>query len=276
MLKSRIGERIERFIYPKMAALLLKDATFAAKRNLRSKPQIRILVDTSVLELGTTHGTAWVDTKGSLWGGATVPSGYLARVLRYREGSKDHKHIEATYLPAIISLARQEVIRLCTSDLLEAERSWQPAGRFRGRGWFDYNVFNEVDLEFVDELSFLGIVLASKGSNPARNQVRARLDAIQDKRFRTLVDILGRAHSQDIWHLYSADRLGIDYYLTHDIEFMKACENKRKNPALDVMGTRMVTPSKLASLLGTKSVPLAVLSYQKSTWLVRTDIFLQD
>lgn len=273
---SCLQGRLECFFYPKIASLLLKDATFAAKRNLRTKPPLSILVDSSVVELGTTHGTAWASSGESKWGKETIPTGYLARVPMYRHGSESKRHSETAYLPAIVLLAQQDAIKLCTSSLLEAERTWQPIGRYRGRGWFDHNVFNEISLDFVDELSFLGVALTSKGSAVAKERVRARLDAIKDTGFRELVDVLGTAHSQDIWHLYMADRHLVDYYLTFDLKFMRVCENKRKHPGLSLIKTKMVTPSGLADILGTKAVPLAVLSYQHASCLVRTDMYVKE
>ena len=130
---------------PSVARTVVSLSTLPARLKLSTRTPLRILVDNTVLFHGITHETAWISMGKTKWGAHEVDTGYSARIpVRAPDrGSREYRSIR--YLPGIAHLARAGRLQLMTSGELEVEQDYQPIGRFRGYGYFDLNIFRNVE-----------------------------------------------------------------------------------------------------------------------------------
>lgn len=182
---SRYIEHL-RFKYnPRIASLLINLSTYRAQCYLKANVPIGILVDNTVLAHATTHKTAWVSTGQKPWGKHCIETGYAARIRVHSTNTKVREYDEISYLPGLIFLQKEGFLTFYSSAELHNEQFYQPLGRFRGYGYFDYNLFMNVPLRSINRRMFpLG----------PREQLFLRLKKMEaeDPEYASLVAILGK------------------------------------------------------------------------------------
>src|SRR5690606_32162149 len=129
---------------------------------------------------------------------------------------------------------------------------YQPYGRFRGAGWFDYNLMASIKLESVDGHAFPDMGPFWKLLPSAREQLKQRLKQLEetDADFASLVAVLGKKNNQDAWHIRTAERFGLFCFLTTDYRLMATLDAQRNSRRVKALKTKVMTPVELGKHLG--------------------------
>lgn len=149
-----------------------------------------------------------------------VDSGYVARVPVRRRPPKSAAKSEvrdfqdACFLTGIAYLARQGLIRLCSSGELHAEQWGHPVGMLKGYTIFSRSVFEDIKITSVDKMPEM--VMGPKWMKlpSLKDQQRERLGKFEDKLHKGLLARLGKKSSQDAWHIRTAESHGMYCFLT--------------------------------------------------------------
>lgn len=233
-----------------VARSLLPMTTFLAWRALRKRQPLRILVDNTVLGHGITHESGWISTGTKMWGGQVpVDTGYLARIPVHSRSNDGRVYREVRYLAGIAHLARQGHLQLCTSGELQAERFRQPAGRFQGYGYADFNVFQGVNMESLDRMHL-------DLDEPELRQ-RQRIAACDDRLLKAMLAELPERMSQDAYHIFTAEKFGLHAFLHVDFGLAEQIRQKKGKPPFNALRTRVLFPSEFG-----KSINLLPLDPQ--------------
>ena len=251
---------------PRVARLVLDHATQSARRTLKKQAPLTLLIDNTVLDIAVTHENKWVTHSRG---------GYIARVPVYGRKNTSERHRQSSYLTGIAHLARLGLVRLHQSAELENEQFRQPSGRYRGYGYCDYSLFQDLKLDSID-----GWVFSSTGPSwmdlpSVEEQQRKRLRQSGDALFHDLHGLLkqqlGEKCSQDAWHIRTAERHGLFCFLTTDGSLLKACKSLANKEPLRSLTTRVMTPEELGLHLGIRPVKPYLLSYNDADSFVRID-----
>lgn len=233
----------------------------AASRCTGAAP-LTVLVDNCVRgQHALTHETVPVDFNAD-WPrpfGSTVPISTRA--------TKKNAHPDTDWLISIAAFSRRGHLICLESHALFLERTYQKSGRYyRGHDVFDYNAFNNVQFRTIDSYpkprrpwpwrtfkpkSFEGWnEVDPYGLYPrGRRQLRKLLKRAQRfPRCRQIEKALQGKADQDAWHIFQAERLGLDYFLTVDRNILEKAR-QRKGPFGD-LNTTIVSPSQLGRTLG--------------------------
>ena len=253
-------------LMPRVARLALDRATTNARRTLSTEMPVGVLVDNTVLDITITHEGKWI-THGQ--------GGYIARVPVYGRNNASERHRHASCLTSISHLARLGLIHLHQSAELKDEQFRQPTGRYRGYGYFDYSLFEDIEIESIDGWVFPSMGPSWMDLPSAQEQQRKRLrrsdDVLFHDLYRLLKQQLGEKCSQDAWHIRTAERHGLFCFLTTDRALLKACKSLAKKEPLRSLTTRVMTPEELNIHLNIKPVKPYLLSYNNASWFVRMD-----
>jgi hypothetical protein len=234
-----------------------------------------LLLDSTILANAVTHTDAWIDTGTKLWGGKIpVPTGYAARVPVHTGSNNTREYRDVCFLTGLTYLARAGRLRLFTSAELMAEQDRHPPARFRPVGYSDMSLLDGITLESVDGWCFVGLVEAvgATGSAALAKLQRDRLAASDDALFKRLVRVLGPKHSQDAWHIRTAEAHGMLAFVTMDYALLRLVENQREK--LNALGltTWIVSPEELGHRLGMVKLPPHLFSYNNASFPVRPDL----
>lgn len=260
-----------RFKYgPPVVDWLIGLSTLSALQRLQKVP-VRILIDVNVLAKGVTHKTG-VITSESTWGGQPIEVGSAARMPVHALDDKSEDYANIKYLPGIAHLARRGHLELLSSGELADEMFSQPSGRFRGSGWFDYGIFNDIRIESVD-----GIVFPTMGPSylnlpSPRQQRQDRLANSGDELYKALLRRMGDRNSQDAWHIRTAERHGLYCLLTMDYKLRRVVEANKHHEPFRSLTTRVMIPMEFGKEFGLKPVPPHLLSYHNASFPVRSDL----
>lgn len=259
---------------PRIAGALLSASTWMARRRIKSEKPLRILVDSTILHHAVTHETGWISTGTSLWGGKhPIDTGYLARIPVHHPKTDRREYHDIKFLAGLINLSRTGHVKLFTSVELAAEQEYQPPRRFRAIGMFDFTLLQQHQLECVDGSPWTLVLSQFERGREAQSR---RLDSKEDAMYHSLVKILGRKNSQDTWHLLTAEKYQLDFYLTMDYSFIENIKAQRKNKLVQSLATRVVTPAILGKELQIVPFPPLLLSYDNASYPVRPDLNLPN
>lgn len=263
---------------PSLVGLIVDLSAWRARRMLRGKVPLGVLVDNTVLGSATTHETAWISTGQKLWGDQLVDTGYAARIPIYSYASEKKAYINTKYLSGIISLFRSGHLRLVSSSELRDEQDRQPSGRFRGYGYYDHNLFAGLNFESIDGY-IPRIIVASffNSPDPAEEQ-RDRLAYREraDPEYASLVRVLGQKNSQDAWHIRTAEKYGLFCFLTMDFKLIEAIGAQRSSARIKSLKTRVMTPEEFGKYLKLYPISPHLMSYNGASFPVRSDLHWPD
>lgn len=260
---------------PRLARAFVGASTLAAQARLFKRPPLRVLVDNTILFHSITHETAWVSTGKTKWGPHEMDNGYAARIpVRAAEDeSREYRNVQ--YLPGIAHLARIGKLSLMSSGELWTERFCQPSGRFNGYGYFDLDLFKDVEMPLVDKIpdmqgpSWLGFPTVED----SRDQ---RLANSTDPLFRSLVSQLGPSNSQDAWHIRTAEVNEMFCFLTMDFKLLKTLYARSTTEPVRSLRTRVMTPEQLGEYLWLAPVNPVLLSFEDANSPIRPDLHWPD
>ena len=256
-------------VLPRIVDFITLLSTAGAPKALKKASAQRILVDNTVLYHAVTHETAWVDTGRAAAGNKEIDTGYMARIPVHSDDDVSDAARSVRYLPGIARIARHGHIKLAISDELCDEQWTQPAGRFRGYGYFDHSLFSGIDLEKLRDPEYTVVIgPAALGCRTMEEQRKSRLAAKSDPLFRNLVEALGPTNSQDAWHITTAERHGCYCFLTMDFSLMRNVSAQSGNKALKMLRTRIMTPEDFGRKFSIDPIPPRFFSYHGASFPV--------
>lgn len=208
-----------------------------------------------------THETVRVDFK------ADCPQPFGSTVPISIRATKKNAHPDTDWLISIAAFSRRGHLICLESHALFLERTYQKSGRYdRGHDVLDYHVFNHIRFRTIDSCpkprrpgpwrtfklkSFEGWnEVDPYGLYPhGQRQLRRLLKrARRSSRYREIEKALQGKADQDAWHIFQAERLGLDYFLTVDGNILEKAR-QRRGPFGD-LSTTIVSPSQLGRALG--------------------------
>ena len=268
-----VHRRVKQAFYysmlPRVVDFLTVLSTFRAPQALKKAAAKRILVDNTVLYHAVTHETAWVDTGRATAGNMEIDTGYMARIPVHRDDDESDAARSVRYLPGIARLARRGHIKLAVSDELRDEQWTQPAGRFRGYGYFDHSLFSGLDLERLRDPEYTVVIgPTALGYRTMEEQREYRLAAKSDPLFRNLTEVLGPRNSQDAWHITTAERHDCYCFLTMDFSLIRNVSAQSGNKALKALRTRVMTPEDFGRKFLIDPIPPRLFSYHCASFPV--------
>lgn len=261
--RFRYGERIVNW--------LIGVSTYRARQMLDGTP-ISVLIDNSVLGHGITHETAWISTGTANWGSHEVETGYAARIAVHAVDTNTEVYENIKFLPGIAHLARKGMISLWTSAELLEETYRQPIGRFRGYGYFDHSIFNDVTIESVDGRVPARYDFTDTTKPNWKKKQQTRLESYKDERFLLLVEKLGSSNNLDAWHIHTAEMHNLFCFLTMDFRLKRTIEGIRHLEPFRSLTTKVMTPVEFGETFGLLPVPPVTLSYHNASFPVRADL----
>jgi hypothetical protein len=247
-------------------------STWSARQKLKQS-SARVLIDNSVLGFGVTHETVWISTGTKKWGGVhDVETGYSARVPVHAPDNESQEYANIKYLAGIAALARKGAIELLTSAELTDERIRQPVGRFRGYGWFDYSIFNDIRIASIDGHRLPAIGPTGMNLPTAKEQQQARIAQANDRLYLALVNLLGQKHNLDAWHIRTAEVNGLFCFLTMDFKLRNHVEANKRHEPIRSLTTKIMTPMEFGQEFGLMPISPQILSYHNASFFVRPDL----
>ena len=251
---------------------LLQLSTHKARSRLARSGPVTVLIDNSVLGHGRTHETVNHMQKINWPPGSEpgeVPIIYRAPI-DFTKKDRELVYQNIRYLPGIAHLARLGFLTLRTSFELLSERNHQPIGRFRGeKGWFDYWLFENINIESVDGYDIPDYDLEYFSKNPTvdkfiystdidplgmypenKQKQRDRVSGLNDPLYKGLAKILPQKSNLDAWHIRTAEVHGLFCFLTMDFKLRRIIEQKKKREPISSLRTMVLTPKEFGQHIG--------------------------
>lgn len=249
----------------------LRRSTREARRWLTGCTRINLLIDNSTLRYARTHETISIKQR-LIWppGGESSEISIPFRVPRVYE--KGHKGVNENipYLPGIAFLARIGMLKLVTSRELKSEQLHHPIGAAQGHvGWFDYWLFEGIDIESIDGYESPNFDLEYFRNNPTINKIiystdkdpfdmypenmrdmNKRISQSADPLYRELAKLLPEKSNFDAWHIRTAETHGLFCFLTMDFKLRVAFEKNRNKEPIASLCTKVMTPAEFGRHIG--------------------------
>jgi hypothetical protein len=266
--RSRLRERI----VPWAAKLQFELALKKPRETIKSSSAIEVLIDTSIRGNAKTHQASWFDVYGGPPFRRAITGGYLARTPIHSPHDTSDMYENITYLTSITQLARENLISFYTSGDLVLEQWRQPPSRSWGSP-YDLNLLHGIPLKRVGKLAPSTMVPKRWGVHSLEAQQRQSLRNYDDPEYQQLLKLFGNKHSQDVRHLFDANKFDLFCFLTLDFKFVRQFENLHQRAEVKKLRARVMTPKSFAQHLGIGPVHPFWLSYQNADVLVRSDVY---
>ena len=270
-LKQRLIDSLPYAYRKKYVNWRLQRSTREARRLLTGSARISVLIDNSTLRYARTHET--VSIKQQLnWPPGSQPSEVSVLCRAPKIFGAEHRDINENipYLPGIAYLARIGMLKLMTSRELKSEQNHHPIGAIRGRmGWFDYWLFESIDIESVDGYEAPNFDLEDFRNKPTINKViystdkdplnmypenmknmNERISQSTDPLYRELMKLLPMKSNFDAWHIRTAEAHGLFCFLTMDFKLCDAIEKNRNKEPIASLRSKVMTPAEFGRHIG--------------------------
>lgn len=166
-------------------------------------------------------------------------------------------------LPGIAHLFSSQAVTPCLSDAVSIELNTTPHSQARDFFGFALNRSERIDT---------GLWIASNRAirhewrDVTKSDASKHLAEVGGERFQHLLPIFGDRHAWDLFHVLSAERHGIEHFVSGDYKFARQFETLRRHHNIPV---QIVTPHSLIELHG--------LSLSSESELMRIrDLFRQQ
>lgn len=144
-------------------------------------------------------------------------------------------------LPHIAHLAEVGNIK-CYTTIEIAFEGWGRPG-VDGKGT-EIDLFRNVRIEKIPP-AVNRTMQWSRSEGETKERKQAFLKSIREPRFLELVSVIGLTHAGDIFHLWSAEKAGLDCFLSADRKFINAVNNARKDRRKVKIKVDVLSPSEL-------------------------------
>lgn len=215
-----------------------------------AKP-VKVLLDGMLRRWAITH--SWVIKPHTVhWGPTEItlpvanlePKARLGQSQRWRQRQLD-------CLAQIGHLAEVGRIKCYTTIEIEFEGMGRPGVAGTGT---EIDLFRNLEIEQIPPAAHRTMRwTASEGETKERKQ--SFLKSIRQPRFLELVSVIGSKHASDIFHLWSAEKVGLDCFLTADRKFINAVNHAKQNNRTVRFPVDVLSPSELCERLDSVGVP---------------------
>ena len=270
-LKQRLIDNLPHAHRAKYVNWCLQRSTREARRWLTRFGQISVLIDNSTLRYARTHET--VSVKQPLnWPPGSQPSEIFVLCRAPKIFGPEHRNINENipYLPGIAYLARIGTLKLMTSRELKSEQNHHPIGAVQGHmGWFDYWIFEGIDIESIDGYEAHNFDLEFFRKNPTINRViystekdplnihpenmkkmNERISQSTDPLYRGLMKLLPKKSNFDAWNIRTAETYGLFCFLTMDFKLCDAIEQNKNKEPIASLRSKVMTPAEFGRHIG--------------------------
>ena len=255
-------------ILHKLVDLLNMAAQIKASRKIKNKKIGGILIDNTVLGHSITHETTWVSTGKKHWGNNEIDTGYAARIPVHSDHDDREAARSVRYLPGIANLAKRSLIALAVSKELQDEQWTQPVGRFAGYGIYDFSLFRDLKFETIEDPDYTMIIAPNLGAPSLKEQRRQRLESKTDPLYKSLITVLGKKNSQDVWHLVTAERNDCYCFLTMDFRLIRNIRAQARNKIVKSLKTKVMSPEEFGKEFSIVPIPPRLYSYHDASYPV--------
>ena len=173
---------------------------------------MKVLVDACVLQHAVTRepGTEQVEVD---WGGRRHEAQLISSRAKNRPSGWLGSQVDA--LPQVVLAAKSRMLILFLAPEIRTELMGAPPDALRHGPW---NLFHGVSFEIPpDPLRYSRILIAAfDPPEGMRTRLASFVRSIQDAEFRHLHAALGGNKPVDAFHLITAERAGLDVFLTTD------------------------------------------------------------
>lgn len=272
-----------RYAYQPLVAksIMWSVAKVAMLRSGRGSTDIKVLIDSQILSHAVTHKEAMISTGTVLWGGVhPVENISFARVPVHSETSETEDYEDICYLGSLVGLARYGPVKFVTSYELIEEQDRHPPARFNPTGLSAYSILRMVKIDSVDGEPCISVKLSrlrsnSKPDDLAKDQ-RGRIRAQDDELFKAVMThFVYEKHSQDAWHLRTAQVFGCPYLVTMDRKFINLYKQHQIKLRAIGITSEVLSPSDLGKRLRIVKIPPNLFSYNDASFTVRGDLNLE-
>ena len=261
---------------PKIADFAVWMAAVKAMPALRKKRPLRLLLDSTIHAHSITHDEAWIDTGQKLWGGVhRVQTGYIARVPIFSPSNKTRQYRDICHLTVLRGLTQRGLFELFTSSELMAERTRHPPSLFGTTHYSDFSLLDGLKIESLDGWTFDGLISGEATTAELSNIQRNRIASAQDELYTKILKIFGSdKHSQDAWHIRTAQIHDIHILLTMDYKLVRMVHTHRDRLSRAGVSVKVLTPAQLGEDLNFGRVPPHLFSYNDASFPVRADLHM--
>ena len=235
---------------------------------LKDRPQ-KILLDNSVLAHRCFSFTGPSGRTGRLEQEHSYTEEHIVQAFKNPRFWEDRQ-----YLYGIRQLAVSARLQLFDSYELAMERITQPIGRFRdARSGYAEDVFEGVELEMLNlygesleispesamkvqrEMHRRGGGIVLGGNEPVpewlvpdvfdtHRSTNERIAGYEGPLYRSLLDVLGgKRMNKDAWHIVTAERHGLDCFMTMDYKLVDRLAQLSKKEPVCSLAVKVLTPS---------------------------------
>lgn len=166
-------------------------------------------------------------------------------------GDEGFRQAQLPWLATLCSLANHGKLEFYTSHEIQLEKLRQKG---RSEGYLGINLFRDVPIKFIPCSVERSILIAPTGSVGVTEEEQMEFfRSIRHPRFLEIRTATGDAHVDDAFHLWEAERAGLDVFLTMDQRFWRVVKQKKKiiNSAV-----RLMTPKELGEHLNAEPTDL--------------------
>lgn len=263
-------------IIPILAKALSELSVWGRKAKVLKLIKNGILIDINIHAWSVTHETSNIIIGDIEWRDITIKDGNTqsARIPKYSSNDKSREFLDIKYLTPIKTLLNKGVLKLWSSAELKEELFLQNSGRYRGYTENSYCLIPDTLLSPID-----GYFTENRiwGPNIPYNFVEARKKRLKrktDPLYRELADSVPEKHSQDVWHLYTAEKYELYCMLTMDYKFVNLVNSMRNKYPWVTINTKIMTPTDFGLKFGLLPVDPNIFSYNKLSYnSVRADLY---
>ncbi|WP_152414682.1 hypothetical protein [Blastomonas sp. AAP53] len=260
---------------------MMRRVAMSAKGSLadEAKP-VGVLIDSCIRRHAVTHEEAWIDTGTVLWGGVhPINTGYMARVPVHAASNTSEDYRDICYIGSLIALARFGTMKFFTSSELMSEQLRHPPARFQTVGYSDYSILDMVEIDSVDgeRYDFITMGKLFGESHGLKDAQQERIETSGDELYKVIMSYFKyQKHSQDAWHLRTAQVHGCRYILTMDQKFIHLCQQHHSKLVTAGISVEVCSPTHLGEKLKLPKIPPWIFSYNDASFPVRSDLHMPD
>lgn len=282
---KRVLQRIRQFreglafkYMPHLAEWAVWAASINSMPKLQEMKPIKLLLDSTIHAHAVTHEDAWIDTGTVLWGGVQpISTGYAARIAVHSAENETREYKDICHLTVITSLVKKGFFELYTSSELMAERDRHPPARFDSVTYSGFSLLDGLKIESLDGWNFDIYAMHGASTSDLQRVQRDRLKASDDELYKAILKTLGgEAHSQDAWHIRTAQVHGMYALVTMDYKLVRLAKAQREKLAKIGAAVKILTPTELADELSLGEVAPYFFSYNNASFPVRADLCWPD
>ncbi len=222
---------------------------------------IRVLLDRCARREAVTHRTTVVE-QCIQWGTLNITLPVATRSRFAPRPDEAFKHDQLPYLASIPALVKAGRVELFSSFELMVEKM---RNREPDRGYLGFDLFEGLQIKRVPSPVPRAFSITAAGSSGISEQEQeADLRSIADPRFELIRRHASDKHIADAFHYWTAERNGLDVFLTTDRTLINVYENSLRKKRGSK--TSVLSPKQLCEQLCVGPSDIEMIAAQRSSF----------